>query len=291
MYELAVFSGAAYLGAVTEHADVPSPGWSPLVYFWDGGWIGIGAPTGIVPPHAHHAVQITLGLDGPVRFREPDGEWATSDGAIILPNAPHSFDGMSNTVAMLFIDPETREGRWLRHSLRTPINAVVGARYDGFREALLNARHRPPSLDDAARLITGVARSLCDGPPPMRTMDDRIARALAWIRAHDARGLSLEVVAREAFLSPSRFAHLFTEEVGLPFRRYLLWRKLSRAMSEFGRGGTLSAAAHAAGFSDSAHLTRTFIQMFGSPPTIVMGSSEFYEIAAPFELALPVQAS
>jgi AraC-like DNA-binding protein len=260
------------------------------VYFWEGGWIGVGAGWGVVPPHSHHAVQISIGLTGPVRFSADGGAWVESDAAMIMPNATHSFDPMGNSVAMLFIDPETREGRWLRHSMRGTINVVDPHRFEAVRTPLLAFRDRRPALDEAARLITDAARALCEGPPPMRRMDERIARALSWIRANDARGLSLEAVAREAFLSPSRFAHLFTEEVGLPFRRYLLWRKLTRAISEFGRGTTMSAAAHAAGFADSAHLTRTFYQMFGIPPTVMMGTADFYEIAAPFEVWAPAPA-
>jgi AraC-like DNA-binding protein len=116
-----------------------------------------------------------------------------------------------------------------------------------------------------------------------------MVRAIEFIRGSDVTGLSIETVAREVFLSPSRFAHLFSEEIGLPFRRYLLWRKLTNAILLVGRGNTLSAAAHGAGFSDSAHLTRTFYQMFGIPPTVMMGGGEFYEIPAPFELPVPIR--
>jgi AraC-like DNA-binding protein len=246
---------------------------------------------GIVPPHSHHAVQITLALGGQVRFREPLGAWVACDGAAVKPNAPHSFDGLGSVVVMLFVDPECREGRWLRHSLHAPITAIPASQYADQLPALLAFRARRPSAAEAAGAITGVVRSLCEGPPPLRQMDDRIARALAYMRARDARGLTQDDVAKQVFLSPSRFAHLFKDEVGLPFRRYLLWRKLNRAIDAFGRGGTLSAAAHAAGFSDSAHLTRTFYQMFGIPPSVMMGTAEFYEIPAPFELACPPAAS
>lgn len=242
---------------------------------------------GVVPPHAHHAVQVTLALEGQVAFREPDSEWVACDGAIIAPNAPHSYDSRSSVVTMLFVDPESREGAWLRHSIDGPIHCVGAARYEGHREALLAFRDRRPSVEEASATIRGVARSLCEGPPPLRGMDDRIARALAYMRARDARGLTQDEVARTVFLSPSRFAHLFTEEVGLPFRRYLLWRKLNRAMSAFGHGMNLSESAHVAGFADSAHLTRTFNQMFGIPPSLMMGTAEFYEIPTPFELVLP----
>jgi len=72
--------------------------------------------------------------------------------------------------------------------------------------------------------------------------------------------------------------------VGLPFRRYVLWRRLTRAMVAVGRGRTLTAAAHECGFSDSAHLTRTCYQMLGQPPSVLLQSGEFWEIPAPFDL-------
>ena len=262
--------------------------WDPLVYFWDGGWIGIGpsrsAGHGPVPPHAHHAVQVSLGLDGPLRIADPEGTWHDAEGAVVTPNVTHQFDSLGASVAMLFLDPECREGRWLRASCRRSVEPVPRARFEAHVPALLGFRDRRPSASDAGRLLTEVVHGLCEGPPPLRALAERIGRALAFIRAHDARGLTLDAVAKEVFLSPSRFAHLFTAEVGLPFRRYLLWRKLNRAMDAFSRGSTLSAAAHAAGFADSAHLTRTFHQMFGIPPSVMMGSATFYEIPAPFEL-------
>ena len=76
------------------------------MYFWNEGWIGVGIGQGVVPPHSHHAVQVTLGLSGGVAFREPEGLWIECDGAVILPNARHSFDGRKALVAMLFIDTE-----------------------------------------------------------------------------------------------------------------------------------------------------------------------------------------
>lgn len=268
-------------------AVAPERGWNPRVYFWDGGWIGVAASRGIVPPHAHHAVQVTLALEGRIAFREPDADWVTSDGAVIAPNAPHSYDSRSAIVAMLFIDPESHEGVWLRHSMRDPIQRLESSRYAGYLEALRAFIDRRPSIEEAQATIRGVARSLCEGPPPIRGLDERIARALAYVRSHDPRGLTQEQVARAVFLSPSRFAHLFTEQVGLPFRRYLLWRKVNRAMDAFGRGRNLSESAHVAGFADSAHLTRTFNQMFGIPPSLMMGTADFNEIPSPFELVLP----
>ncbi len=259
--------------------------WAPLVYFWEGGWIGVGRSKGEVPPHSHHAVQISIGLDGPVRLRHPDADWSEYDAAVILPNEPHAFSGAGNLVTMIFVDPEAREGRWLRNSMREPISRVSSARLAAHLPALRSFQDDRPGAEAAARIITGVVHALCAGPPPLKTLDPRIAKALAVIRGRDPRRLPLEAVAKEVFLSPSRLAHVFKEELGLPFRRYILWRKLNRAIVEFARGSNLSLAAHAAGFADSAHLTRTWYQMFGISPTVMIGHAEFYEIPAPFELA------
>ena len=56
---------------------------------------------------------------------------------------------------------------------------------------------------------------------------------------------------------------LRTEQTGLPFRTYLLWQRLTKAVELFAAGSTLTDAAHDAGFADSAHLSRTFRRMFG----------------------------
>jgi len=109
-----------------------------------------------------------------------------------------------------------------------------------------------------------------------------VTAVLNAIRDRDDLRLSLESAAEKAFLSPSRFAHLFKEQVGLPFSRYMLWRKLTRAMVAIASERTLSAAAHAADFADAAHLTRTFYQMVGMPPSVLM-RGEFAELESPFD--------
>jgi AraC-like DNA-binding protein len=61
--------------------------------------------------------------------------------------------------------------------------------------------------------------------------------------------------------------HAFTESVGVPLRPYILWLRLQRAACDLIHGATATEAAHSAGFSDAAHLTRTFRRMFGVTPT------------------------
>jgi len=108
-----------------------------------------------------------------------------------------------------------------------------------------------------------------------------VTTVLDAIRASDDLRMSLDHAADKACLSSTRFAHLFKDQVGLPFSRYMLWRKLTRAMVAIASEDTIAAAAHAADFADAAHLTRTFYQMFGMAPSALM-RGDFIEIPSPF---------
>jgi len=94
-------------------------------------------------------------------------------------------------------------------------------------------------------------------------VDHRVAKLIAWVTPRLDQPVTLEDAAAFVSLSPGRTRHLFVEQTGLPFRTYLLWLRLQRAVERFASGASLTEAAHAAGFADSAHLSRTFRRMFG----------------------------
>jgi AraC family transcriptional regulator len=104
--------------------------------------------------------------------------------------------------------------------------------------------------------------------------DERVVRAIAYISAHLSGPLTLQVIAGEAFLSPSRFRHLFVAETGTALRPYLLWRRFLRAWELIRAGEPISVAAHDAGFADAAHLTRTSNRMFGFAPSALIVSGQ-----------------
>ena len=269
----------------------PAPGrgsgtleWSrvPRWYLWNSGFLTIGCAGGIVPPHSHHAIQIVLAIDGEVIIRGADDDWRPGRGVVVRPDAVHSFNPNGALGAMLFIDPESAEGAWLRSSLRGDITIVPEARLAAAIGELRQFIDHPYESLEAGALIRQCVQAVCAGAPPTRRIDERVTRVLAAISTADELRMSLDEAAAMAFLSPSRFAHLFTQQVGLSFRRYMLWRKLTRAVLSIGRNDTLATAAQNADFADGAHLTRTFNQMLGLAPSVWM-KGEFFEIASPFE--------
>ncbi len=70
-------------------------------------------------------------------------------------------------------------------------------------------------------------------------------------------------VAHDLSLSEGRFLHLFRQEMGISWRPYLLWRRLLFALALLNKGHRATDAAELSGFSDTAHLSRTFRATFG----------------------------
>ncbi|MEO7402631.1 MAG: AraC family transcriptional regulator, partial [Burkholderiales bacterium] len=105
------------------------------------------------------------------------------------------------------------------------------------------------------------------------SVDPRITRAIAFVRARLSSSVSLAEAARVAHLSPSRFRHLFVAQTGISFRAYLLWARVESAVGAAMGGLSWTEAAQNCGFADSAHLTRTCRRMFGIAPSMLIRTS------------------
>ena len=103
-----------------------------------------------------------------------------------------------------------------------------------------------------------------------RMSDPRVGRAAALLV--DEPHLTASELATRVGLSPTRLTHLFTERVGAAPRQYRTWGALRRAVGLMAKGLSLTETAHAAGFADSAHLSRCFSQMLGMPPSTIARS-------------------
>jgi transcriptional regulator GlxA family with amidase domain len=105
---------------------------------------------------------------------------------------------------------------------------------------------------------------------PARALHPRVRKLLGYLRGVTPDGdVSLPALAEEVGLSPGRLMHAFTESIGIPLRQYLAWLRLQRAAAAIVGGVPLASAAHAAGFSDAAHMSRTFRRMLGMAPSML----------------------
>jgi AraC family transcriptional regulator len=79
--------------------------------------------------------------------------------------------------------------------------------------------------------------------------------------------ISLRWVAREAGVHPVYLARVFRRQHGCTMSAYIrALRVVAASESLLQKGGNIAAAAHAAGFADHAHLTRSLTKLVGLTP-------------------------
>ena len=213
-------------------------------------------------PHLNVATTIAVSLRQPFELRTwaKSGDWSPWRPEIVsvIPSQTLHHLKSRGPMAFLYLDPLTDR----RHPLS--------------RADLLCGRERLRLAGQQVGLDEAVAAF---GLRPHRPLDARIARVVREIeRRPDAFG-RLQDAAAMACLSPSRFRARFNAELALPFRRYRLWRRMAAVMRVVAAGATLTEAAHAAGFSSSAHLSSTFKRMFGLTASDLLASGVAIEVS------------
>jgi AraC-like DNA-binding protein len=224
--------------------------------------------------HAHHCWHLIIGLDADVTVTTQRGGRPRRAGALITaPDAPHAVDARGTRALILFVEPESDAGeRLLAARGRGSVDLFRDADADRLRAVL------SPEGSALADPEGAVARALSLGGEPVALPPGRhpgVRRVLRYLRhAPPEADTSLAALAKVAALSPGRFMHAFTETVRIPLRPYLRWLKLERAGAALAAGASLGEAAYGAGFADAAHMSRTFVRMFGVSPSEVRRRSQ-----------------
>jgi len=235
----------------------PIPGslvWPAAMVVWGPGFISAS--------HRHHCVQLVMALQGVLRVRRgPADEWKSCGAALVRPDAFHEVDARDGAVLIGFVDAESELGAALRERMRRDIVPLGARQVARWRAAL-----KPPLSE--AQVERWVKSQLLHRRHTVR-IHPSVDRVLRYLRESlpVAEDFSLGKLAEVSGLSRSRLMHVFTESVGVPIRPYVLWLRLQRAACDLMAGGSITAAAQNAGFSDAAHLTRTFRRMLGTTPS------------------------
>jgi AraC-like DNA-binding protein len=195
-------------------------------------------------PHRHFAAQAVIS-DTPVRVFDAQEQPSDAKTVLIDPLTLHRIEPGS-TVQLIYLEP----GRQIDPAVQQILRPIRSAG----EQSLISSDQSLPFWSD---WLAG------KGDRPEEP-DQRITAGIRYLDGAIASGwLSLEEVASTTMLSPDRFRHLFAEQMGVPFRRYVLWRRLRRAAGELVSGSDATTAAHAAGFADAAHFARTLKSTFG----------------------------
>jgi AraC-like DNA-binding protein len=238
------------------------------------GWLLYAGPIGPTSAHAHHAFQLLISAHELMLQGVDDPSPVPCRAAVIPCDAVHTTLGLSQAGTIAYVDPDTARGRGLRMLLDPgPRSAETWIELgQKLREASPLAV--PRSWEEARSAWEQLVDALLPEDTRGRPVHPAVTRAMAIV---DSAGLEcrLSTTAELVGISEGRLSHLFSESVGIPFRVYVLWRRLQRAAGALATGASVTEAAHAAGFADGPHFSRTCRRMFGIAPSDVAGVADW----------------
>ncbi|MCR9141685.1 MAG: AraC family transcriptional regulator [bacterium] len=249
------------------------------LYLYDGRII-YACPGMETEAHRHVAAEILIATGEASFIVRHSGREEEFQAAMISPNTDHELLAGDTELMVFMIDPDSQEFQFFADDSRN--QGVRALDRDDFRplfDRFRAARAGSLSCRDSYQLLNDLLMSMANFELPPRQWDERIARVLEMIKnTADLSEVSIYKLAEAIGVSDNRLMHLFKDHMGLPLRRYLLWLRVRRVAMMIKDGVNITEAAHAAGFSDAAHLSRTFKEMFGVPPTFFLNSIEMDSI-------------
>jgi AraC-like DNA-binding protein len=236
------------------------------LYLWPDGILFLGTDM-FNEPHRHFTASVLLSIDGTFEVRTGGTHPESYQGLLVAPNTEQSMDARGARVLILQVDPETDHflriaDRFERHGAVSRIPDELVERLRGVAAARVDQDSFSP-----AELWQSIIDTLSIPGGQTRQIDRRVREILRIMKLDIHASLPAAELASRVGLSEGRLIHLFTDEMGLPMRRYALWLRLREAFLTLAEGASLTEASHRAGFSDSAHMSRTFRGMFGIPPS------------------------
>jgi AraC-like DNA-binding protein len=196
--------------------------------------------------HRNPVTCLLCSLDRPLVVRT-GGDRIEGDIVLIRPGVAHAVEIGGRAKVLYF------------NGLPFPLDAAVAARVPGRLSAF--AIDALDGRADAQWELRDRLAGLETACPP------GIARIIGDIVRDPMTRMPQAELARRTGMERTRALRSFKAATGMTFRAFKNWTGLQAAARQIAEGDLVRTAAMDAGFSDSAHLTRTFRMSFGTTPS------------------------
>jgi AraC-like DNA-binding protein len=244
----------------------------PMLVSWGARALYLGPPFQM-PPHRNAVAVLALALDGALELAHdpdrPENGFRRCRSVLVEPGQLHLLRTDGRECAFLYVDALSHDLDILRSAC-----GDIGERasFDLWAEdkliaLLANMERSEQGWDAVSGALTDMLGLMRRARP-----DRRIYLAVQSLARNPGDDNTAASLAEEAGMSSSYFQHKFKLETGVPFRRFRNWIRLRAVLKEASLGAALTVAAQDAGYASSAHLSVTFKEMFGMPPSQLLAA-------------------
>lgn len=241
------------------------------LYVWDDRFLYI-TPGMTAEVTQRHTVTLLVALDQPgFILGHTEGQQQRYQAALVARQTSRSLDASQTRLLSLNFDPQSYEyhalGRFLGDKAVRSVILKPGA-LSAENMAQIGSGQLDPS--HLFRLTTELPKAIVGYEPTAINLDMRAIHIAQKVKKELPLTSTISELAADVGLSADRLSHLFSDKLGIPIKSYILWSRMRRAVGLIAQGEPLVSVAYDAGFSDSAHLTRTIKQFFGLTPSFIV---------------------
>ena len=237
-------------------------------------WLLRSGPIGPTEAHAHRAFQVVVHGGAPC-IADGDGEPVPGPVAVIPPEQMHAIHSHRDHALVVYVEPDSAVG----HLLRDQTGGASSELGRGHPMAEILGSLLPTNWSRADEAVRSTLAYL-GVPPPSKAMlwwrHPTFDETLTKLAGSAVDGTAdLAEAATVIGVPPSRLEEVFPAAVGIPLRAYARWLRLIRATEHLVDGLPIEDAAHAAHFTDGAHLEHSVKEMFGLAATELAWAGEW----------------
>lgn len=226
--------------------------------------------------HSHAMMQFFVCTEGRLNIRvgrdRPDTKCI-----LVNKNVKHSFKADNRVCFTIIIEPVSDLGLALDALLAGRDSYIVDdSQADSVIAKVIRLKEHPDK--EAYSELMDAVYNCFDIVPMHKQLDERIVEFLEMLKHCSCDDHSIEEYADKLCLSASRLSHLFSEQVGIPIKKYLILHQLERAFDEILQGVSITKAAMDAGFDSPSHFAAVVKSLMGLPARRGVKDSVFLKV-------------
>jgi len=232
------------------------------------------APSFTAKPTSRPAMVVLVGTRAAVRL-VTESECHMGRILLVAPNVRRSIEARDAGLYSIQLDPASALCQYLLKQIMMG-RQIVDLSSRASERVMRIAETALSNGQECEAVIAGseqILNALFPEAARWQSTDARVDAVASWLSTHVPARSGLRRLAAMCDLSESRLAYVFASATGNSMREYLLWVKMRKAAEMFAAGSTHTEIAHATGFADLSHLSRTFKRYFDLTPSFLRNPS------------------
>ena len=187
--------------------------------------------------HSHNATHIMISLGEKIDIITENGK-ERCKGILIPAGMLHTAYTNKNKVLVFLFDSTTN----VANQIKT-LNKLADEAVDEIVKAYYFFENSNKSGMDYKKFIDCVYKGIGINSEKNAELDKRIVHALAYIDKNLHEPITCREVAKKIFLSEGRFSHVFKEEMGVTFSKYLVHKRIMETYTKIINGKSITMAS------------------------------------------------